>query len=183
MIFEVARVIHEGDVVFGVRSTNQNAEGQPTQPLSNHNIDWGQVEDDIEDANRPERVPEVPDPCEGQRYVAITKPNNNELISRPIAETSPPTVGVTAHAKTKLNPGYTTCSPPEKGYCHYQWSYREAESGGNWASYGYGQIVTIPLEQNVVDGTQYELRVEAFDSGGNHKSTDKITVTIQARSG
>lgn len=187
VVFEVARVIHQGDVVFGVRSTSQNAEGQPMQPLSNHNIDWEQFKEDIEDATRPDRVPEETDMCEGLRYVSITKPNDGEVFLNPLQQIrGQPGVEITAHARTKVNrvrAAEFNCAPTEKGFCHYEWSYREAGTTGNWIPAGTGQIVTIPLVQKTVSGTKYELRVKAFDSDGNHKSTDTITVRIQVRGG
>jgi len=189
VVFEIARVIHEGDVVFGVHSTSQNAEGKPMQPLSNHNINWEDVEEDLENGTRTDQLPapEQVDLCDGLRYVAITKPNDNARLYRPkTTARNNPAIELTAHARTKVNQSRAAefnCSPPEKGFCHYKWSYREAESGGSWISAGTGQIVTFPLVQKDVRGTKYELRVKAFDVDGNHKSTDKITITVQPRSG
>jgi hypothetical protein len=190
VVFEVARVIREGDVVFGVRSKNRDAEGQPMQPLSNHKIDWGKVEEDVEEATRPDRVPDVPDRCEGLRYVAITKPKKNAYLANPktTVRGGKPAVELTAHARTRVNRSRAAefnCNPSEKGFCHYKWSYREAGGGGNWRPAGTGQIVTFPLvDKNTTGGfTKYEIRVKAFDSDGNHRSTDTITVRIQAIGG
>jgi hypothetical protein len=186
VVFEVARVIHEGDVVFGVRSTSQDAEGRPMQPLSNHNIDWEQVEEDLENATRPDSIPDPVDMCDGLRYVAITKPKNNGNTWTASPDTKvggQPAIEITAHARTKVNHALAAefnCPTPDKSFCHYEWSYREEGSGATWKQAGTGQIATfaLPEKRSICNPTTYRIRVKAFDSDGNHESTDKITYTI-----
>jgi hypothetical protein len=207
VLLHVARVRHEGDAVFGVRVASHPLEGDgeratPTDGdggSSGSEVggwSFGQAWERFDvGLDHGERI----DPCAGApgRWVEITKPEDYGIVTIsgktsggyefPIKyDGGKPYVEVTAEADTEKVVG--VCGQWPDDFDHYEWSYRRTRAVRGhcgpplktWVSAGTGASTTMPLEDCRCSPTQYEIRVEAYDSQGNVASTDTIHYDVNA---
>jgi hypothetical protein len=208
LLLHLARVEHEGDIVFGVQadvrdlaadSEGSSGESRATQPLSgdggvfpSETIErrWERFDDALDHGRRIDPPPlEVPvERCStcSVEGVTITRPEDGdyglgltpEEYSWVSIGSNTPYVDITAAARVD-------------GSCNVtlQWHYRRTTSGGTrftcntplntWIRAGTGVTPTIRLPQCRASGTTYDIRVQVVDSNGTVLASDTISYTAK----
>lgn len=203
VLLHLARVQHEGDVVFGLQAdvrelAAEDESDAPAQPLSGEGgvFDgvtvenrWAEFDNTLDHGRRidPADFDISTETCSNCTIngVTITRPGpNQDALAQSANDYDWVSVGANGAPYVEL-----TAAVEVDGDCsvRLEWDYRTSNANGNyscgvpnntWVQAGTGLTPTIRLPQCSSGGTTYDVRVQAVDSSGTVLASDTISYYV-----